>query len=172
MKRFIDDHGRVFGLINLIDLGIIMLLIILGIKIIYDCLPARLNQKRVTVIIGFLIRNAPPYVEESLVVGHNLFTDKQGAYLGRINAKNVTPAELLLERDGNIVPARSPRNLDLRLEIVRMDGRIVEGPAKTGIYLGKQVVRIGDRIQAHTRYTSVTGEIEYLKIHAKRSILE
>ena len=65
--------------------------------------------------------------------------------------------------NGQIVIAHSPRNVDLELA-VKNKARIILGPARTGVYLGKLAVRIGDRILAHTLYSSIKGDIEYLKV--------
>ncbi len=152
-----------FGLINPLDLAILLMLMLLGIKIISDYRPEPLKLKQNQVTFGLLVKNAPPYLVESIAVGQDLFLNEYHVYLGKIFAKQAEPAEVMLETGGRVILAKSPRNLDLRLKLKR-DGRIVAGPSRSGVYFGKLAVRVGNRLKAHTMYASINGEIEYLRI--------
>ncbi len=163
MGKFIDEQGRFFGLINLLDLIVIMLLFILGIKILADYRPAPLDLKKTPVTIGLLIRDIPPYLVNSIAVGQDLFADGSNAYLGKIYTVKAISAEIILKNNDRLMISQSPINLDLRL-MLKNKARIVTGPARTGVYLGKLAVRVGDKLRAHTLYSSISGEIEYLKV--------
>jgi len=163
MKKFLDDQGKLFGLINLFDLGVLLVLLILGIKVVSDYRPEPLKFKQNQVTYGLLVKNAPPYLVKSITVGQDLFLDEYHVYLGKIFVKKIEPAEVMVESGERITLTTSPRNYDLRLELKR-DGKVIAGPSRSGVYFGKLAIRVGDRITAHTMYTSINGEIEYLRI--------
>lgn len=158
-----NDQGKLFGLINPFDLGILLILLILGIKVVSDYRPEPLKLKQNQVTFGLLVKNAPPYLVRSILVGQDLFLDEYHVYLGKILAKKIEPAEVMIEAGERIILTTSPRNYDLRLELKR-DGRVISGPSRSGVYFGKLAVRVGNRLKAHTMYTSINGEIEYLQI--------
>lgn len=161
--KFLDEQGKLFGLINPLDLGVLLILLILGIKIISDYRPEPLQLKQNPVTYGLLLRDAPPYLVESIAVGQDLFLEDYHVYLGKISVKKVQPAELIIEVGERAIVATSPRNFDLRLE-VRHKGRVIAGPSRIGVYFGKLAVRVGDRLKAYTMYSSIHGEIEYLRV--------
>ena len=164
MKKLIDEHGKLWGLINPIDLVVIIILCALGIKVFSDYRPAPLDFKENQITVGLLVKNIPRYLVDSITVGQDVFQDGSNAYLGKIKATRVEPAELLLENNGAILLTKSPRNFDLRLALKKR-ARIIKGPARSGVYLGKFAVRVGDHLNAHTLYSSIHSEIEYLKVN-------
>jgi hypothetical protein len=163
LGKYIDEKGKLFGLINPIDLGVILLLVVLGIKVFSDYRPAPLDLKEHLVTTGLLIKNVPPYVAKSIKVQQELYEERLDVYLGKIYSVSSRPAEVMLVDSGHLLLTQSPKNLDLNLEFKRR-GRIVTGPARTGVFLGKLAVRIGEKIKVHTLYTSVTGEVEYIRV--------
>lgn len=117
MKKLIDEHGKLWGLINPIDLVVIIILCALGIKVFSDYRPAPLDFKENQITVGLLVKNIPRYLVDSITVGQDVFQDGSNAYLGKIKATRVEPAELLLENNGAILLTKSPRNFDLRLAL-------------------------------------------------------
>ncbi len=164
MKKFATQE-KIFGWLNLFDLAVILVIALIGVKVIHDYKPVSPQIKDCPVNIGMLVRNVPPYVADSLTVGQDLFEDRFDAYLGKIRSMHTEPAEIMLSHNGRMVLFRSPRNLDIRLDITRSNGRIEKGPARSGVYLGKIAVRVGARFRAHTRYTAIRGEITYIKVN-------
>lgn len=170
MKRFIDDQGKICGLINPLDLLVILILFFLGIVLLQKYQPEPLNIQREVAVYGILVRNTPPYVAASIRVGQELIQDPAGISLGVIYQKASHPAEIMLHHDGKLSAASSPRNLDLRLELRRY-ARVVMGPSQYGVYVNRLPLRVGAPVRAHTLYTQITGEIEFLKVvrHGKPS---
>jgi hypothetical protein len=164
LKKLINEHGKFWGLINPVDLVVILILLGLGIKVFSDYHPAPLNFKQKWITVGLLVKNVPSYLADSITVGQDVFQDGSNAYLGKIRSTGVVPAELLLEKNGAFLLTTSPRNVDLRL-LLKNRGRIILGPARSGVYLGKLAVRVGDHLKAHTLYSSMNGVIEYLKVN-------
>jgi hypothetical protein len=167
LKKLINEHGKLLGLINPVDLIVILILVIIGMKVVSDYRPKPLKVKQNKITFGLLLKNVPQYLVDSIAVGQDLFEDGTNAYLGKIQAAKVVPAELLLVQSGRIIAVKSPSNKDLRL-LVNNRGSLVLGPARSGVYLGKLAVRVGDCLKAHTRYTSLGGEIEFLKINGNK----
>ena len=163
-QRLIDEKGRLFGLINPIDLLVLLLIIGLGIKVLSDFRPPVLDVRTQPVTIKLLVRDVPAYVAQSIVVGQDLYQDGLNAYLGKVIQKDFQPAEVTLQKDGLLVVVKSPRNVDLRLEVLRKGGRVITGHSQSGVFLGKLAVRVGDRINCHSLYTRLRGEIEHLQV--------
>lgn len=168
MSKLPDDQGKLFGLINPWDLGILILLTVLGIKVISDYRPEPLKLRENPIRYGLLVRDAPPHVADSIALGQDLFLDQHQVYLGKIMVKKVQPAEILINAGGRVLATTSPRNFDIRIEL-RREGRIIAGPSRSGVYFGKFPLRVGDRLKAHTMYTSIDGEIEYLRIKKRKA---
>ena len=164
MRKFLDREGRLFGLINPVDLAVLIVLGVVGWRIFTLYLPKPVQYRKVQVTIGMIVRNIPPYVADSIAVGQDLFRDQDQSYLGKITAKTTSPAELILTDYGKLWIGNSPRNLDLRLT-VRRTGQIRTGSAGAAILLGKAAIRIGDRIKSHTLYTSINCEV--VSLHLK-----
>jgi hypothetical protein len=161
--KLLNDQGKILGFIAPLDLAVIIVIVLIGLKIIGNYRPIPLKQKERQVAFGVLLRDTSPYVAQSLAVGQDLFDDATDAYLGKIRIIRSKPAELLLPYQGEIRLAKSPRNLDIRLELSKQKGRIETGLARSGVYLGKIAARVGTPIRAHTRYTVVQGEIIFVK---------
>ncbi|HBE77397.1 MAG TPA: hypothetical protein DDW65_06385 [Firmicutes bacterium] len=166
LKKIIDNHGKLWGFINPLDLAVMLILFALAIKVFLDYRPAPLEFKVQWISIGLLARNVPPYLADSITIGQDVYQDSTGAYLGKVRATRINPAELLLEKNGAAILTQSPSQLDLRI-LVKNKGRIITGPAGYGIYFGKLGVRIGNHLKVHTLYSSVSGEIEYLRVNSR-----
>jgi hypothetical protein len=163
LKKLIDEHGKLLGFINPVDLVVMVILFTLGLKVLLDYRPVPQNFKAKKITMGLLVQNVPQYLADSIVVGQDVFQDSTSAYLGKIMAIEATPAELLLEKSNSVLLVKSPCRVDLRLHL-KNRGRMIIGAGHSGIYLGKLAVRVGDHLKAHTLYTSVRSEIEYLKV--------
>jgi len=161
--KLLDQRGRIFGIINLLDLLLIVGLFFLGWRTINQVQPRAQVEEVIIVTYGLLVRNVPPYLAESITAGQELYQIKQQAYLGKVVVKEVTPAELILQQTEKLVVLLSPVNLDLRLKM-RRTGKVITGAAGSGIYLGKIPIRVGERVSAQTRYTTLQAEVEYLRI--------
>lgn len=163
MRKFLDREGRLFGLINPVDLAVLILLGVVGWRIFTLYLPKPVQYRKIQVTIGMLVRNIPPYVADSIAVGQDVFRDRDQSYLGKITAKTISPAELILADHGKLKIGNSPRNLDMQLTL-RRTGQIRTGSPQAAILLGKAVIRIGDRIRSHTLYTSINCEVVTLHL--------
>jgi hypothetical protein len=163
MRKCWDEAGRLLGLINPIDLGVTVLLIVAVWRLFAVYLPPARQIQTVEVTVGLLIRNVPVHVSQSIAVGQDLFQDGTESYLGKISVKQAQPAEWIVSKNGRLVIDRAPGRFDLFLKL-RRRGRIINESARGGIFLGKLAVRIGERLRTHTFYTAVTGEVASIKV--------
>lgn len=167
MKQWLDAKGKLFGLINPLDLLVILILFALGIKVIGDFRPASMRLHPSPVTLRIVVKDVPPYLVKSLFVKDDVYQDRTNVYLGTITAINTQPAEIMVQSDGKLKLVNSPRNLDLRIELKR-SAEVVTGTPKSGVYLGKLAVRVGQLVDCHTPYTALHGEIEALRIGRAR----
>lgn len=163
VEHWLDERGKLWGWLHPLDLAIILVIFLVGIKVVIDYRPAPLQEKSNLITLGLLVSDIPPYLVESLAVGQDLFQDRTRAYLGKIRTITTQPAELILQKAGELRIVQSPRNRDLRLELQRK-GAVFKGDSKYGVYLGKLAVRVGDSLDCGTLYTSLRAKIEYLKV--------
>ncbi|HOJ78252.1 MAG TPA: DUF4330 family protein [Bacillota bacterium] len=166
-SNLLDAEGKLFGLINPVDLVVILFIFILGIKVLADYrpLPLKVNEDQITV--GFVVRNIPPYLEQSVTVGQLLFDEETNTFLGKITSKSNKTAEVVLQDGGQLILSRHPQNVDLRLVVTRK-GEVITGQSKNGVYLGKLPIRIGDKLKIQTLYSTLEGEVESLDVVSKR----
>lgn len=162
MKRYTDEQGKLFGIINPVDLVVILVVLALGIKVLSDYRPVPLQTEKHPIRLGVIVRNVPPYFAESLAVGQDVFDHRTHAYLGKIMAISTQPAEVLLTGDGKMVRVKSPSHQDVRLELGR-NAEILTSSSKYGVYFGKLIIRVGETVDAYTLYTRIRGEVEYLR---------
>lgn len=162
--RLWDEHGRIGGWIHPVDLAIIMLVAVIGLRMIIPVFSGSVRSQPRDVTVSLMIKNIPPYLAESIKLGQNVYRDGSEAFIGRVAIKRALPAELILERDGKVILAQAPRNLDLHLEL-RGQARVATGPGRIGVLLGKTPIRVGDPLRAHTLYTAFVAEVESLKLN-------
>jgi hypothetical protein len=163
MPKILDKQGKLFGIINPIDLAILLILLLLVIQLCARYLPAPFALREEPVTIGLLARNAPAYLAEGIKPGEQLYDNKTGTLLGEITVKKVQPAEVLLTVGEKLIPVQSSRQVDLRLTVVR-PGRVVISRARQGVYLDRIAVRIGELRPVHSLYAVLKVEVETLKV--------
>jgi hypothetical protein len=163
MSKILDKQGKLFGIINPIDLLILLVLLVLAIQLFARYLPAPFALREEPVTIGLLASDLPAYLAEGIKPGEKLYDDKSGTFLGEITAKKVQPAEVVLTVGEKMVPVQSPRHVDLRLTVVR-PGRVVVSSARQGVYLDRIALRIGESRTVHSLYTALQVEVERLKV--------
>jgi hypothetical protein len=162
--RRVESGGWLRGLVNPIDLGVIVLLGVAVWRLFAVYLPPTRQVRPVEVTVGFLSRNVPTYVSRSIAVGQDLFCDRTESYLGKISVKQTLPAVRTAEHS---TPGLTAEYDDLHLQL-RRSGRVITGAARGGVFLGGLAIRIGKRLKTHTFYTALNGEIIAIKIRRAR----
>jgi len=139
--KIIDNRGRLFGLINIIDLFITIILIALigfgAYKVLKVNPTVAVDTEKITMVYMFQEVRDVTYnaIEEGEIAKDY---DKNSVY-GKIVKKEAMPATRLVNTDdGRVVEAPIPGRYDVKIYI--------EGDAvisNTGVYMGNQEVRIG-----------------------------
>lgn len=162
--RVRNERGRSGVWIHPVDLAIIILVVVIGYRLIIPNLSGPAQGWPRDVTVGLVVKNIPPYLAESIKLGQDVYREGAETCLGRVTVKRALPAELILERDGKVVLAQAPRNLDLHLEL-NGKARVATGPGRIGVLLGKTPIRVGDPVRAHTLYAAFTAEVESLRLN-------
>ncbi|HHU30354.1 MAG TPA: DUF4330 domain-containing protein [Firmicutes bacterium] len=116
--RLLDEKGRLFGLINIIDLLVLILVIAVVAGGAYHFTrPQRAGQpgtggKKVVVLA--LVSNVSQYTVDAVQVGSTVFDPTAKSHLGKIIALEVTPHKEPVETaDGRVVLADVPERFDM-----------------------------------------------------------
>lgn len=139
--KIIDEKGRLFGFINIIDLFIsIMLVVLIGFgayKVFRVNPTVAVNTQKVTMV--YFIQEVRDVTYDAIEVGEIAKDYDKNTVYGKIVKKEALPAKKMAETsDGRFVEAEVPNRYDVKIYI--------EGDAvvsRTGIYMGGQEVRVG-----------------------------
>ncbi len=139
--KIIDEKGRLFGIINIIDLFISVMLIVLigfGAYKVFRVNPTvAVNTQKVTMV--YFIQEVRDVTYNAIEEGEIAKDYDKNSVYGKIIKKEAMPALKMAETaDGRFVEAEIPNRLDVKVYI--------EGDAvisKTGVYMGGQEIRVG-----------------------------
>ncbi|MGI5911229.1 MAG: DUF4330 domain-containing protein [Syntrophomonadaceae bacterium] len=150
----LDEKGRLFGLINIIDLLVLVLIVVIALGFFYknkDTAVETTNMATVKVICPYL----RPEVAMQINQGDQLLArgQLQPVYIKEVEV--VTARDSDTRADGELVLQQHPFRKDVYLTL--------EGPVSyTGaeIYMAGQAIRAGlDKYILKTQLVEVTGEI-------------
>lgn len=162
--RFLDERGRVFGKISIVDFLIILVLIAGAAWFAYAKfgrdlgaeIAAREEPARYTIIVPTI----RPTTAEALAKGGKVFEFKTGAEIGTIKDVRVEPADIWsLQPDGRYLQAKTQDRVDAYVT--------VEAKARVGentITVNGVEVRVGTSIGVTTKWAQVNGHILTLEL--------
>ncbi len=118
----LDEKGRLFGKINIVDFGVLLLAAALLIGIYYRYFAidrhsnaARFDKLEYTVMLAEGVRQ---YSVDAIIVGADIYDAKTDTPMGKIVDKEVIPAvEQLTRADGTVVWAEKPGRFNVRVTI-------------------------------------------------------
>ena len=159
MSRIIDENGRLFGKISIIDVIVIILAIILACAVF-----ARTSQKKAAninetmdkVTYTFKIENIRTETAEAVLAGDKLYDEGNGVYLGTVKKTNIDKAHKLAQtEDGTYVNGEAEGRSDL-LMTIEADCRVVDGR-----YYSDRTAEISVNMEkdVQTKYVKFTGHI-------------
>ncbi|MGR6837144.1 DUF4330 domain-containing protein [Syntrophomonas erecta] len=155
----IDDKGRLFGIINIIDLVVLLLIVVVALGYFYrdrNADPAVTRTAEVKVICPYV----RPEVAEQIKVGDQLVARGQVQPVKVTELRIETARDTDTRADGELILQKHPFRKDIYLTL--------EGPiSNTGaeLYLAGQQVRAGlDKFIVKTEIFEVQGEILEIKI--------
>jgi hypothetical protein len=155
MSRVIDERGRIFGKVNIIDL--LVLLVIVAVVVLAAVRFKDATVDTVPVRIVFTLERARDATVNALDVGGTV-TDDGGTVFGEVQDISISPTvEQYLTQDDELKAFDSPIFSDVSIEVL---GRgVVSGSSvrvgSVPIRVGKRLVLLGSGFEIATTITSV-----------------
>lgn len=168
MPRFIDDKGRLLGMVNVFDLAVLLIIILaVGGLAYYRVGPGRHSVPRGQtgpIEVTLLVSNVRMPTVDAICVGDEVLESKSNLPLGEIVAKDVKPAEIVIQgQDGRFYETTSQTRKDVWLK-VRGQGTV----SPNAITLGPSEIRIGTPINIKTRLYAVETRVMGIDISGVR----
>lgn len=145
--KLVDEKGRIFGLINIIDLIVLVLVVALVTGGAYRLYGTRQNedifqQNGEEVLLKGRVFDVSQYTAAVIQKGDQVIDATAQSYFGEIISVEITPHRRLVETaDGKVVLAEVPERFDLILSI-----KGVAQVSEFAIRIASQDVRVGSRI--------------------------
>lgn len=153
--KIINEKGKLFGIINIIDLIVILAIVLLvggGVKRAKTNKPEIITETK-KALIEFEISDIRTPSVEALEVGDMLYTSDKGEEFGKVVHKKIEPSKELVEtRDGKLVFAEVPEKYDVTLMI---EVQAKDTPDSV-VVVGEQV-RIGQQFKFKNKKIVING---------------
>lgn len=160
--RLIDDKGRLFGLVNIVDLAVVLLVVAVAARIgLKSRLLRAVNPSTLKPVeVVLLIEDVRPATANAVSEGDTIVNAKSNAVLGELIAKEVVPALKEVETaDGRLVEAEAPYRKDVYIT-VRGQGQVTENV----IILGGYEMRVGANAQVKGLKFAVNSTVFSVKV--------
>ncbi|HHY93319.1 MAG TPA: DUF4330 domain-containing protein [Firmicutes bacterium] len=159
---WLDERGRLFGRVNIIDLAVLLLVLLVGARL---GLKSRLLQavnpstaRPVEVVL--VVEDVRQATADAMQEGENVLNSKSNAVLGKLVKKDVRPALKEVETaDGRLAQAESPFKKDVYLTI-RGEGQVTPNV----ILLGGAELRVGASLAVKGLKFSVNSTVLGVKV--------
>jgi hypothetical protein len=156
---FIDKKGRLFGLINVIDLLVIILVVAVVARFALNPQKSSLTNEEKKIQVVLLVKDVRDATANVIKEGDVVRETKTNNLLGKVTKVEVKPAETLVTTaDGRVLNVPNPVLKDVYVT--------VEGSATVGenaIVLGGTEVRIGTALQMKTNLYAVVATVMEIK---------
>jgi len=159
--KLIDDKGRLFGLINIIDLLILLLIIAVVGRYAWKSQaqkPSGVQAQTIEVVL--LVKDVRDATVNAIKEGDIVRETKSNVVLGKITNIEVKPADTLVNTaDGKVVNYPNPILKDIYVT-VRGTGTAGEN----AIVLGNSEIRIGTTLAFKTNIYAVVSTVMGIKV--------
>lgn len=156
---FIDKKGRLFGLINVIDLLVIILVVAVVARFALNPQKSSLTNEEKKIQVVLLVKDVRDATANVIKEGDMVRETKTNNLLGKVTKVEVKPAETLVNTaDGRVLNVPNPVLKDVYVT--------VEGSATVGenaIVLGGTEIRIGTALQMKTNLYAVVATVMEIK---------
>ncbi|MDD4570857.1 MAG: DUF4330 domain-containing protein [Tepidanaerobacteraceae bacterium] len=157
---FIDNKGRFFGLINIIDLLIIILVVaVIGrFTLKTQQKSAGAVTKNIEVVLH--VKEVRDATADVIEVGDIVKETKTNAVLGEITNLDVKPSDTIVETaDGRVVTYPNPVYKDIYITLIGSGSA-----GENAIVLGSNEIRVGTALQLKTNMYSVTTTVMSINV--------
>lgn len=147
--KIIDDKGKLFSKINILDLGIVLMIIVLGLAGFYKLKSVNTTAfiKPQPVDIKVIVREREETSIDKIKVGDILKEYDTGIILGEIKSIDIKPAIIEVETvDGEVKLAEIPERYDYYINI---DANAIVN--ENAIVSGNKELRIGNKLVLRTK---------------------
>lgn len=158
MKKIIDEKGRLFGKISIIDVFVIILVLVLAAAIYMRFFTK--NETAVTSEVDFTyqikVYAVRPTTANNVKAGDKMYSSESGALLGTVTDVEVTDAVIEIEKsDGTFAEAATGDRCDA---VITIDGT---GIISNGRYFADRSfeIAVNDRVEVCTKYCTFGGYI-------------
>lgn len=162
--RFLDEKGRVFGKINIVDLLIVLVLIAAAAWFAYAKFGRDLQEeiaaREVPVRYTIIVRTILPTTADALKKGGQVYEFKTGAAIGTIKEVKTEASDVwTLQEDGRWLVAKYEGRLDayVTIEATARDG-------ERAVTVNGVEARVGTSIGIATKWAQVNGNIMTLEL--------
>lgn len=137
--KVINEKGKLFGLINIIDLAVVL---ILGLLVVGGA--QRMKSKPIVVsemsnaYITYEVSDVRMVSVENIQVGDDLYHYDKGEYIGKIVEKTFEPFKEPLEKDGEWINAEVPGKYVVNFKV---EAKVKDNPDV--VVVGGEQTRIG-----------------------------
>ncbi|WP_213951311.1 DUF4330 domain-containing protein [Tepidanaerobacter syntrophicus] len=153
--HIIDNKGRIFGLINIIDLLVILVILAVVARFGTKIHQSSVGSQAKDIETVLYVKEVKDATADVIKVGDTVKETKTNGVLGKVTNVEVKPSETLVETaDGRIVVYPNPVLKDVYIT-VKGTGSVNEN----AIVLGSNEIRIGTSLQIKTNIYSVTSTV-------------
>ena len=150
MSRFLDDRGRLFGKVNIVDL--LVLLVIIAVVVFAVVRMTGTSSKTVPVRVTYVVE-AVRQASVDALQAKGTVTDDGGTELGKVQDVTVTPTLVEVPTaDGQLKAVESPVFNDVSI-VVLGQGRVAGSTVRIGsvpMRVGKKVTLVGTGYEVQT----------------------
>ncbi len=155
MRTIVDDRGRLFGWVNLLDLLVVVLLVgLVALALVRFVKP---EGKQIPIRTAFLVQRVQGATAVQLVPGKEV-RDDAGNLLGTVVSAPSAPSREAVGTDqGQLKEAKNPIVMDVNVQVVG-EGRMTSSAYKLGnvtIAVGKPVTLIGPGFEVKSTVNGV-----------------
>lgn len=159
--KIIDDEGKFLGIINFLDMIVLLAIILLIGSIFYlDLDKASLGTiknpgKKQEIFVTLFISNIRDISVDAVNEG-DLFRDSEtGGVLGKVINKTVSHAQMTTtDKNGNIIYVEIPDRYDMKI-ILECDGTVSEESIK----ISNKPIQIGESITLESKIIKTNGTV-------------
>lgn len=162
MKK-IDENGKLFGKISVLDLAFILCIILLA---IFAFLKIGVNKNHLFVekteyIATYKVTGAKKSIIDSLSLNDKVYSADDNSYVGTIEKIDTSPAKIITETaDGQVVSYLSPYKYDILITVSHKGYK----DDKKGLVINKSYdIQSNAEKKIYTRYTSFISTVIDIK---------
>lgn len=163
MSRFLDERGRLFGKVNVVDL--LVFLVVIAIVVFAVLRLTGDTSETVPVRVTYVVESVQQPTVDALQVKGTV-TDTGGTVLGQVVEVMVTPTrEEFMTPDGELKAFDSPVFKDVRI-VVEGEGRVSGSTVQIGtipLRVGKRVTLVGMGFEVQATIMGVHWGAEAVK---------